>query len=43
MSMRVPHKQITDAIKLCMDIMPIDAVITGAAVADYKRDIYRPL
>lgn len=43
MSMRVPHKLMTDAIKLCMDVLPIEATIVGAAVADYKRDIYRPL
>ena len=42
-SMRVPLRQMTDALRLCMDILPIEATIIGAAVADYARDIYRPL
>ncbi len=42
-SMRVPLKQMTDALRLCMDVLPIEATITGAAVADYARGIYRPL
>jgi 2'-5' RNA ligase len=42
-SMRVPLKQMTDALRLCMDVLPVEATIAGAAVADYARDIYRPL
>jgi 2'-5' RNA ligase len=42
-SMRVPLRQMTDALRLCMDALPIDLTITGAAVADYARDIYLPL
>ncbi len=42
-SMRVPLRQMTDAIRLCMDTLPIEATVTSAAVADYARDIYRPL
>lgn len=42
-SMRVPLRQINDAMRLCMDALPIDLTITGAAVVDYARDIYVPL
>ena len=42
-SMRVPHKQMTDAIKLCMDVLPIEATVTGAAVADHARNVYQML
>ncbi len=41
MSMRVPHRQMSEAIKLCMDVLPVDASIAGGAVADHARDIYR--
>lgn len=43
MSMRVPHARMTDAIKLCMDVLPIEATVVGAAVADHKRGIYQSL
>jgi hypothetical protein len=43
LSMRVPHGKLSTAIRLCMDVLPIHASITGAAVADYARDIYTPL
>jgi 2'-5' RNA ligase len=42
-SMRVPLKQMNDALRLCTDALPIEFTITGAAVADYARDIYVPL
>jgi hypothetical protein len=42
-SMRVPLKQMTDAVRLCMDVLPIEATISGAAVADYARDIHHRL
>jgi hypothetical protein len=42
-SMRVPHKLMTDAIKLCMDVLPIEISFAGAAVADHARDVYQPL
>lgn len=42
-SMRVPLRQMTEALRLCMDVLPIDATVTGAAVADHARDIYVPL
>jgi hypothetical protein len=40
MSMRVPHKLMSEAIKLCMDVLPIDATIAGAAIADHAREVY---
>jgi hypothetical protein len=43
MSLRVPHKNMSDAIKLCMDVLPIEARLVGAAVADYGRDVYEKL
>lgn len=42
-SMRVPLTQINDAVKLCMDVLPLEVTITGAAVADHAGDLYHPL
>ena len=42
-SMRVPLRQINDAMRLCMDALPIELTITGAAGVDYARDIHVPL
>jgi 2'-5' RNA ligase superfamily protein len=41
-SMRVPHKHMTEAIKLCMDVLPIELTVTGGAIADHARDVYQP-
>lgn len=43
LSMRVPLTKLTEAIRLCLDVLPIEATITGAAVADYARDEYTPI
>jgi len=43
LSMRVPHPKLSEAIRVCMDVLPIHATITGAAVADHARDVYTPL
>lgn len=43
LSMRVPHPKLSEAIRLCMDVLPIHATITRAAVADHARGIYTPL
>lgn len=37
LSMRVPLVKLTEAIRLCLDVIPITATITGAAVADHSR------
>ena len=43
LSMRVPRAKLGDAIRLCLDVLPIEATITGAAVADHGRGLYDPL
>jgi hypothetical protein len=43
LSMRVAHANLSTAIRLCMDVLPIHATVTGAGVADYARDLYTPL
>jgi 2'-5' RNA ligase len=37
LSMRVPLSKMTEAIRLCLDVIPIVATISGAAVADHAR------
>lgn len=43
LSMRVPHPKLSEAIRVCMDVLPIHATIVGAAVADHARGLYTPL
>ncbi|HZM83649.1 MAG TPA: 2'-5' RNA ligase family protein [Candidatus Limnocylindrales bacterium] len=43
LSMRVPHAKLSEAIRVCMDVLPIHATIVGAAVADHARELYTPL
>ncbi len=43
LSMRVPQPKLTDAIRLCLDVLPMTASISSAAVADYARDEWTPL
>ncbi|GGS92894.1 2'-5' RNA ligase [Planobispora rosea] len=43
LSMRVPFPKLLDAIRLCMDVLPIEATVVGAAVADHARDAVTPL
>ena len=43
LSMRVPHPKMPEALRLCMDVLPVPATVTGAAVADHARDLYLPL
>jgi 2'-5' RNA ligase len=42
-SMRVHHTQLSLAVRLCLDTLPIEATVIAAAVADHSRDIYRQL
>jgi hypothetical protein len=35
--------KIPDALRLCLDTLPISATIVAAAIADHSRDIYLPL
>jgi 2'-5' RNA ligase len=43
LSMRVPLVRLSEAVRLCLDVLPIHATITGAAVADHARGLYAPL
>jgi hypothetical protein len=42
-SMRVPGQMLTDAVRLCLEVLPIPATLAGAAVADHHRGIYHAL
>lgn len=43
LSMRVPRPLIGEAVRLCLEVLPIPATLTTAAVADHNRGIYHPL
>jgi 2'-5' RNA ligase len=43
MSMRVPRPILTEALRRCLEVLPIEATVTKAAVVDYARDIYREI
>lgn len=43
LSMRVPVTKIAEAVRLCVDVLPVPATFTGAAVADHARESYYPL
>jgi 2'-5' RNA ligase len=43
LSMRVPHARLAAALRLCLDVLPIEATIVGAAVADHARDRFTRL
>jgi hypothetical protein len=40
-SMRVPRPILADALRRCLEVLPIEATVTKAAVVDYARDVYR--
>jgi hypothetical protein len=42
-SMRVPRPVLTEAVRLCLEMLPIDATVTSAAVADHARGVFAPL
>ncbi|MEU7870234.1 2'-5' RNA ligase family protein [Dactylosporangium sp. NPDC049140] len=42
-SMRVPRPLLTDALRRCLESLPIEATVTRAAVADYARDIFHEI
>lgn len=42
-SMRVPNPLMAPAIRRCLEVLPIQAAITGAAVTDHVNGIARPL
>jgi 2'-5' RNA ligase len=39
-SMRVPRSVLADALRACLEVLPIEASLTGAAIADHSRDVY---
>lgn len=43
LSMRVPNPLLTAAVRRCLEVLPIEATVTGAAVVDHARDIVHPL
>jgi hypothetical protein len=42
-SMRVPNPMMAPAIRRCLEILPLTATVTGAAVTDHANDIAHPL
>ncbi|WP_428966773.1 2'-5' RNA ligase family protein [Micromonospora fluostatini] len=43
LSMRVPNRLLTPAVRRCLEVLPLTAAVTGAAVTDHARDICHPL
>jgi hypothetical protein len=42
-SMRVPRPVLAEAVRRCLEVLPMPATLAGAAVADHNRGIYHPL
>jgi hypothetical protein len=42
-SLRVPNPLMAPAIRRCLEILPLRATVTGAAVTDHANDIAHPL
>ncbi|MFF5173215.1 2'-5' RNA ligase family protein [Micromonospora sp. NPDC000089] len=43
LSMRVPNALLTAAVRRCLEVLPVEATVVGAALADHARGISRPL
>ncbi|GAA3746605.1 2'-5' RNA ligase family protein [Plantactinospora mayteni] len=43
LSMRVPNTLMAAAVRRCLEVLPVEATVVGAAVVDHARDIARPL
>ncbi|MBF9127533.1 2'-5' RNA ligase family protein [Plantactinospora sp. S1510] len=43
LSMRVPNAAMAAAVRRCLEVLPIEATVVGAAVVDHARDIVHPL
>ncbi len=43
LSMRVPNTLLAIAVRRCLEVLPIEATVTGAAVTDHARGIAQPL
>jgi hypothetical protein len=42
-SMRVPNPQMGPAIRRCLEMLPLQATVTAAAITDHANDINEPL
>jgi 2'-5' RNA ligase len=42
-SMRVPQRVLAQAVRRCVEILPIAATVSGAAVTDHANGVVRPL
>jgi 2'-5' RNA ligase len=42
-SMRVPNPLMATAIRRCLEVLPLPAIVTGASVTDHANDIAHPL
>ncbi|WIM96213.1 2'-5' RNA ligase family protein [Actinoplanes oblitus] len=42
-SLRVPNPMMAPAIRRCLEILPLTATVTGAAIADHANDIAHPV
>jgi 2'-5' RNA ligase superfamily len=40
LSMRVPRPLVTEAARACLEVLPIEATVRGAAVADHARGLH---
>lgn len=38
-SMRVPNAQMAQAVRRCLEVLPLTATVTGAAITDHANDI----
>jgi 2'-5' RNA ligase len=43
LSMRVPNVLMGNAVRRCLEVVPIEATLVAAAVADHARDIRHPI
>ncbi|MFI7606227.1 2'-5' RNA ligase family protein [Micromonospora sp. NPDC049366] len=43
LSMRVPNVLMAAAVRRCLEILPVEATVVGAALTDHARGISRPL
>ncbi|WP_433349026.1 2'-5' RNA ligase family protein [Micromonospora sp. CA-111912] len=43
LSMRVPNALLSAAVRRCLEVLPLEATVVGAAVTDHARGVCRPL
>ncbi|MEU4780367.1 2'-5' RNA ligase family protein [Micromonospora sp. NPDC023633] len=43
LSMRVPNALMAAAVRRCLEVLPLEATVVGAAVTDHARGIFHPL